>query len=334
MFKCEIALGLGFVGLLGMMAPSSVVAQNGQMVFPPFVQNKASLAETAKAEAIIAQDPKNLSDVGLLCRPLKEIFAKGMTIKTPRASRAFDNLYYLGLGGVGAWAIDTTDGIIVIDALDNPAEAEKYIEGGLRSLGLEPARIKYVLVSHGHYDHFGGAKYLQDKFHAHVLMSPADWALMASTPKTVNGQLMPTGPSHDLDIADGEKLKLGDTTLTLYITPGHSPGTVSALIPVFDHGKPRVISFWGGTAFSSDTALLGEYKHSVERFSSIVSAAGAIGVISNHPVFDESVAKVNERAAHPEAQNPFELGAASTGRYYEVLDHCLAAEIKRRNPPD
>ena len=42
--------------------------------------------------------------------------------------------------------------------------------------GLDPAQIKYVIVQHGHFDHFGGAQYLQDKYKARILMAAEDWA--------------------------------------------------------------------------------------------------------------------------------------------------------------
>ena len=47
-----------------------------------------------------------------------------------------------------------------------------------------------------------------------------------------------------MDVTDGQKLTLGDTTLTLYITPGHTPATISTVIPVTDHGKPHMLAFW------------------------------------------------------------------------------------------
>jgi metallo-beta-lactamase class B len=325
----KTCLSLGLAGLLAAGVAGVSRAQNAN---GPFVQNPASLAETAKAEALISKDPVNLSAVGMLCRPLKEIFTVGLAIPTPPASRAFDNLYYLGTGSVGAWALDTNDGLIVIDALDNSAEAKSYIEGGLRSLGLDPQRIRYVLVSHGHSDHFGGARYLQETFHAHVLMSPADWALTARASNLMNGH-PPERPEHDMDVTDGQRLTLGDTTLTLYITPGHTPGTVSAILPVKDRARTRVISFWGGTAFPADVSMLPKYQASVARFTRIARAAGVVGVISNHPVFDASVTKLAEAAAHPNAPNPFVLGELGTSRYYEVLAHCLKAQIDRQSPP-
>ena len=92
-------------------------------------------------------------------------------------------------------------------------------------------------------DHFGGAKYLQDHFHTRVLMSSADWELVAAS-RSANK------PTRDLVVSDGQTLTLGGTTLTFTLTPGHTPGTVSTLIPVTDHGAPHLVAEWGGTGFN------------------------------------------------------------------------------------
>ncbi len=66
-------------------------------------------------------------------------------------------------------------------------------------------------------------------------------------------------------IADGQKLTLGDTTLTFYLTPGHTPGTVSTLIPVKDGGRPHLVAEWGGTGFN--------FQRSPERFRTYIDSA-------------------------------------------------------------
>ena len=50
--------------------------------------------------------------------------------------KLFDNLYYVGIGSVGAWALTTSEGIILFDTLNNPQEAETYIVDGLKKIGL------------------------------------------------------------------------------------------------------------------------------------------------------------------------------------------------------
>ena len=126
-------------------------------------------------------------------------------------AKIFDNLYFVGMTEYTAWAVTTSDGIIVIDPLFDYS-VEDEVVGGLRKLGLDPANIEYVLVSHGHLDHVGGAKLLQERFGARVLLAAADWDMLERDNP-------PYKPRRDIEITDGMKLTLGDTTLTMYHTP-------------------------------------------------------------------------------------------------------------------
>ena len=91
--------------------------------------------------------------------------------------KVFDNLYFVGQTEYSAWAVTTSAGIILIDTIFDYS-VEDEVVGGLKKLGLDPATIKYAIVSHGHADHSGGAKYLQDRFGARVILSAADWDLL------------------------------------------------------------------------------------------------------------------------------------------------------------
>ena|SRR5688572_14756800 len=75
-------------------------------------------------------------------------------------AKVFDNLYFVGDRSTSAWALTTDQGIILLDAGFHH-NVEPTIVGGMKKLGLDPATIKYVIVSHGHNDHFGGARHLQ-----------------------------------------------------------------------------------------------------------------------------------------------------------------------------
>src|SRR4029078_1444312 len=84
-------------------------------------------------------------------------------------------------------------------------------------------------------------------------------------------------PTRDMVVSDGQKLTLGDTTLTFTLTPGHTPGTVSTLIPVKDNGTPHVVAEWGGTGFNfpraAETFKL--YAASADKFRDVAAKAGA-----------------------------------------------------------
>src|SRR6201989_3119691 len=153
-----------------------------------------------------------------------------------------DNLYFLGSYWTSAWAIKTSAGIIIIDALDNAAEAKEYIEGGLRKLGLDPADIKYVVVSHAHGDHYGGAVYLKQKFNPRLVMSAIDWKAREEPQRdplfgSKRNPLFGDPPQRDMSVNDGDTITLGATTLKLYVIPGHTLGTLATVFTLHDQGQ-------------------------------------------------------------------------------------------------
>jgi glyoxylase-like metal-dependent hydrolase (beta-lactamase superfamily II) len=91
--------------------------------------------------------------------------------------KVFDNLYFLGQTEYSVWAVKTSEGLILIDSIFDYSVDDEVV-GGLKKMGLDPATIKYVVISHGHGDHSGGAKYLQDRFNAKVLLAAEDWDLL------------------------------------------------------------------------------------------------------------------------------------------------------------
>ena len=200
--------------------------------------------------------------------------------------KVFDNLYFVGQTEYSAWAITTSQGIILLDAIfDYSVEAE--VDEGLRTLGLNPADIKYVILSHGHLDHAGGAKYLQEKFGARLIMSAADYDLL-------DQQNPSWKPKRDMVATDGMALTLGDFTMTLYLTPGHTEGTISTIFPVRDGKDGHVVATWGGTLFNfgPNRPRLQSYAQQAQRFRDIAAKAGADVMLSNHTVYDGSKVKL------------------------------------------
>lgn len=255
--------------------------------------------------------------------------------------KVFDNLYFVGQSEYSAWAVTTSDGIILVDTIWSYS-VEDEIVGGLRKLGLDPKSIKYAVVSHGHIDHAGGAKYLQDHFGTRIILSAADWDLLDRDHDT---RTWPK-PERDMVATDGQKLTLGNTTLTFYLTPGHTLGTISTLIPVTDGGKPHLVAEWGGTAFNwvsrNPSAYITPdrparfwfqtYSDSAERFRGIVAKAGADAIISNHTIYDGSKAKLPAvEKRKPGDPNPYVIGNESVQRYLTVADECAKAGLAREN---
>jgi metallo-beta-lactamase class B len=234
--------------------------------------------------------------------------------------KVFDNLYFFGQTEYAVWAITTSQGIIVIDTIFDYS-VEDEVVGGMKKLGLDPAQIKYAIVTHPHPDHDGGAKYLQDHFNTRVIMSPGDWAVIDAR---TNG----TKPKHDLEATDGQKLTLGDTTITIYITPGHTPGTLSVVFPVKDNGATHIAGLWGGVGLNADKTSVETYIKSAQRFGGILKQANVDTIFSNHTDWDRT--KVNLPILSkptPGMRNPYVVGNAKVLNFMKVAEECAASRI-------
>ena len=236
--------------------------------------------------------------------------------------KVFDNLYFVGMTEYSAWAITTSQGIILLDAIYDYS-VEDEVVGGLKTLGLDPAHIKYVVVSHGHGDHAAGAKLLQERYGARLVMSAADYDLM-------DAQNPPWKPRRDIVATDGYALTLGDTTLTLHLTPGHTEGTISTLFPVRDGGRRYTAAAWGGTLFNFGPirGRLVAYGQSAERFRGLATKAGAEVILSNHTIYDGSKTKLPAMATRrPGQAHPYVVGTDVVARYLTVVGECAQAAV-------
>ena len=234
--------------------------------------------------------------------------------------QVFDNLYWVGTKVHSSWAIKTSAGIILVDTLYNYA-VEPEIVDGLKKLGLDPASIKYVIITHGHGDHDEGAKLLQDRYGAKIVMGAPDWD------SVIKANNMPGGvPKRDISVSADQKLTLGDETVSIITTPGHTPGTLSVIFPVKDHGKSLTVAYNGGTAFNfpREPARFDIYINSQKKFQKAVAAAGATILMTNHSEFDQAYLKARF-ARKPGEDSPFVIGAEKVKNYFTVSSECAEA---------
>jgi metallo-beta-lactamase class B len=222
-----------------------------------------------------------------------------------------------------SWALKTSAGIIELDTLFNYAANDEIVEG-LKKLGLDPSTVKYVIVTHGHGDHDEGAKLLQDKFGAHVVLSAADWDMIEKGPDMPGGK-----PKRDVVGADGGKITLGDTTVNLVLTPGHTPGTLSMIFPVKDHGRTLTVAYSGGTLtgrFGNDAARWDQYIASQRKMAAAAARAGASILIGNHSEYDNAYTKgLLNTIRKPGEPSPFEVGKDGVQRYFTMMAECAEA---------
>jgi metallo-beta-lactamase class B len=244
-------------------------------------------------------------------------------------AKAFDNLYFLGTSWVSAWALVTPKGIILFDALDNDQEAKDSIEGGLKKVGLSPNDIRYIVVTHAHGDHYGGVNYLVERYHPKVIMSKTDWAELEKPKLQFDDPNWGRPPKRDISVNDGYKLKLGGETVRLFVTAGHTPGTLSAEFPVYSNGRKRNAILWGGTAFNFGKLpdRLQMYIDSSDRFQKRTKSDHLEVLLSNHAQYDNTFAKLKVLEADPAAPNPYVIGQDATGRFFQIAGLCARAML-------
>ena len=242
-------------------------------------------------------------------------------------AKVFDNLYFVGGKIHSSWALTTSEGIIILDTIF-PYNSEELIVGGLKRLGLDPEDIKYVIIAHAHGDHIGGAEMLQARYGARVVMGGPDWRLVETYPNRYKTM----APKRDIVATDGMTITLGDTTVTLWETPGHTPGTLSFTFTVRDNGRPVNVAYSGGTAFNfvNNTPDPGiqnfeAYIESQRHIAAQAATTGATVLLSNHTEFDNAVNKNRMLAGRGDGPHPYELGADWVGRYFQVMQHCARA---------
>jgi metallo-beta-lactamase class B len=258
-------------------------------------------------------------------------------------ARVFDNLYWLGshgdtervprLPGDSTWAVKTSEGLILIDT-GNEYSAKELITDGLKKLGEDPAQIKYVILSHNHGDRYFGAKYIQDTYRSRVILSEADWTAMAQSNEPIELR-----PKKDMVATDGMKVTLGDTTLTLYLTPGHTPGTISTLVPLKDGNARHVGAVWGGINpsvmrygvryFRNWEETFTAWSGSAARFQDIAAKAGADTYLTIHPSYDDAQGKIHAlKYRKPGDPHPL-VSKDNLNRFLTIIKECTDAQLAR-----
>jgi metallo-beta-lactamase class B len=244
--------------------------------------------------------------------------------------KVFDNLYWLGTRQHSSWALQTSAGIIIIDTNFAWATRPEIIDG-LTKLGLNPQDIKYVIISHAHGDHDQGAAELQERYSAQVVMGAPDWDATLKRPPTAPGGV----PKRDISVGpEGRKLTLGDTTIEIVATPGHTAGTLSYVFPVKNQGQTVMVAYSGGTltgAFGTDAARWDEYIASQRKIAKVAAGAGASVVLSNHSEYDGAYTKARLLLAprQPGENHPFIVGTDAVQRYFTVMTECAMASKLR-----
>lgn len=190
--------------------------------------------------------------------------------------KPFDNVTYVGICWVSAWLIRTDEGSVLIDTLYGP-HAPQLI-ASLKATGVDVADIRYVLMTHGHFDHVGGAATLKPLLpNATFVMTQAGWdEAVESAAKSKDTPRAWQMIEPDMVVEDGDTIEFGGNSFRVIETPGHTWGTASYVYNVRDGDQTfRAITIGGlGLNAIEDPPQVEAYIASVDRVRALVEEGG------------------------------------------------------------
>jgi metallo-beta-lactamase class B len=327
---------IAVVGCAATSGPVSAQAP-GRGQASPRPDNPESLMHVDAAKKLAGSDPWLQAPFTFYCVAGN---ARGNSPTAPELEpvKLLDNVYAVGNSEATVYAITTPQGIVLIDS-GYADRVETVVVAGLRKLNLDPATVKFVLLGHGHADHFGGARYFQDHYGARVGTAAADWDLIdppsppANAPaNTANAPA--SRPKRDLVLAEGQPITLGGTTITPVAIPGHTPGSMAFIFPVKEGKRTYVAGLFGGTILTADritTPGLKQYVQSIDHYLDTAKRMKVDVEIQNHPLFDGMAVKLEQlRQLKPGERNPFIVATDRYVKFWSVISQCIQAEIARR----
>lgn len=167
--------------------------------------------------------------------------------------RIIGNLYFAGSHHASTHIIDTGEGLIMIDS--GYPQTLYLVLANMADLGLDFRNIKYIVHSHGHYDHLGATKALTELTGAKTFLGKddlhyADGTLDLTWAKESGCEYCESF-TPDVLLSDGDEISLGNTTIKCLSTPGHTPGTMSFFFDVYDKGNVYKCAMLGGVGLNS-----------------------------------------------------------------------------------
>ena len=172
----------------------------------------------------------------------KEFYAAPST-KAIAPFRIADDLYYVGDQKVCIHLIRTDEGLILIDA--GYPQAKHLLWESIIRLGFDPADVRWIILTHGHSDHYGAANEFRNLYGTKVAISAEDAAYLRERVR-VGKQTELNTPVIDREIHDGEIFSFGGKEIRCQVTPGHTLGVLSFFMDVTDEGKTYRAGLLGG----------------------------------------------------------------------------------------
>jgi metallo-beta-lactamase class B len=192
--------------------------------------------------------------------------------------------------------------------------------------------VKYILLGHGHGDHYAGAGYFQEHYGTKVGTTAADWDMMFPADKPLKSN--DERPHRDLVLKEGTPITLGETMVNIVEIPGHTPGSVGFIFKVKDGNQTHTAGMFGGTILAQGritTPGLNQYLGSINHYLETAKKMNVDVEIQNHALFDDTPGRIARlKARKPGEPNPFLMSIDKYVNMWGVVSECIQAEIARR----
>lgn len=260
----------------------------------------------------------------------KEMMGEMEDMSTFIHAKIFDDLLIVAQKQTNCFVLKTSDGLIVIDAVWPAEEAFHAIINAIEDTGWDPDMIKKLVLTHGHVDHTGCGRWFVEKYHVQTYLSETDdifWEKHPAKPDRPD-----TWKDYKIDryVRDGDKITLGDKTIDVYETPGHTPGGLSYIFPVRDDGELHMAALWGGTTPPGTKEGARQYLASLQHFLEAAREKGVDAALSNHTAVDNGLERIRYSKVRMDYMpNIYVMGWKGFERFCQVF-RTLGEEVLKK----
>lgn len=248
--------------------------------------------------------------------------------------RLYGDIWYVGDSWVCVHLIDTGDGLLLIDSGNCGATA--MLVNAIWEAGFNPADVKWIIHSHGHLDHIGGANFFKRMFGTKLYLGEPDARMYRERP-----EISAIYDSHndcdelfvpDYKIREGDVLTFGKVTMTFRLVPGHTDGCVAIFFDMDGAEGVKRCGYYGGFGFNTlqkDYLVeIGdpEYKIRQVYLDSLAKVRDErVEVfLGNHCINNDTLGRRKKQQADPDGPNPF-VDDKAWGTYLDEKREALLA---------
>lgn len=242
----------------------------------------------------------------------------------------FDDLLIIAQRETSCFVLWTTDGLIIIDAIWPARPAFDAIVNAISDAGWGGCPVKKLLLTHGHVDHTGCGRWLAERFRLITYLSETDDVFWQEHPAKPDRPETWKDYRIDCYIKDKDTITLGDKTIYVCGTPGHTPGCLSYLFPVTENGQTHMAALWGGATPPRTREGVGQYLESLDYFMEAAKERNADVALSNHTSIDNGLERIAYAAKRMSYMpNIYIIGQDGFRQYCQVF-RTLSSEMLQR----